>query len=124
LATSAELRAVLDRPALATLTILCERPQRKAEQAPPHSEYDWVPSCLGGELFLSPGESSRLILQPQFPIRNLRWFVSGDPAIVLEGLVIGNQHTSACRGGTKYGDWQGTVAPGCNITAELRRCAP
>jgi len=104
---------------LATLTILCERVSSFG--ADDQRLTEWVPSCLGAEGWLWPGQSLDLILQPYVPVRNLRWFVSGHPEIVVELMIVGNEQVSAGTGGTKHGDWQGTCSPATRIRCTLRR---
>lgn len=121
--------AELARPKLATMTILCERQRlsmgRSEEPRRLHADVtEWVPTCLGGEVWIRPRETQTLVLYPQYLVRNLRWFVSGDPEIVVESLKVGPEVTDAGFGSLKFGDWQGVCNLGTHITATIARRVP
>lgn len=112
-------------PALATLAVLCERrvqkPALPSQPFHPGGEYDWVPTVLGGECWLREGDVQELRLMPQHWTRNFRWFVSGNPEIVVTSFVVAGESATAAFGGLKYGDCALECRLGNQISVTLER---
>jgi hypothetical protein len=112
-----EVSSAISGPALATVTVLCERAQGAGLNGEPAER--WVPSVLGGEVFLHPGQSAMIPLMPQLTTRNYRWFVSGHPDIVCTAFTVGNESAHAAYGGTKFGEFEGMCRLGNQIRVSL-----
>jgi hypothetical protein len=100
------------RPVLATLTVLCERHE--------HGE-KWVPTFMGEEVWLAPGEHHCIQILPQVQVRNFRWYISGGPDVVVEGVTIGNEYMGAAFGAGKCGDIERVCNLGTRIGFSVAR---
>lgn len=121
-----QLRAPAVAPALATLTVLCERRVTLPYDANvrPHGmllDSVWVPTVLGGEHWMHVGEGYELKLFPQVPTRNFRWFLSGDPSLVVTGFRVGLESQLAGQGGLKFGDSVVNCDPGWGLHFDIER---
>lgn len=123
-----QLRAPLVAPVLATLTVLCERRVRTRpfDPANAHPQAElldsvWVPTMLGGEHWMHVGEGYELKLFPQVPTRNFRWFLSGDPSLVVTGFRVGLDSQLAGQGGLKFGDSVVNCDPGWGLHFDIER---
>lgn len=122
-----QLRAPLIAPVLATLTILCERrahePGRRIGVEMQASGVIWLATTLGAEHWLHVGETHDMRIQPHHCVRNFRWFLSGDPSLVVTDFRVGAETAIAGQGGQKFGDAQLTCELGnlLRVTIERRR---
>lgn len=143
----AEIRSLLDtleqkqraRPVLATLTILCEQRRHPIWRAcgcgdPTGScgcarfrvageEADageWEETCLGGETWVQDWATADIVITAHRRLRNLRWFLSGDPDLGIASLQVGGQLV----GVGKFGSWGGGVETGVHIYAKIGRPLP